>query len=95
MYDSGSADSLLAGAAARVTPAMLFTIALALGAATVTGFAPLQAAIVPFFTCAGLLLLIRQAPSARVGALAGFGFGLGLFGVGVNWIFGSVKDLRN
>ncbi len=72
-------------------PATLFAIAAALGATTVAGFAPIQAGIVPFFTFAGLLLLLRQASSPRIGALAGFGFGLGLFGVGVSWIFISLQ----
>lgn len=72
-------------------PATLFVIAVALGATTVAGFAPIQAGIVPFFTFAGLLLLLRQASSPRIGALAGFGFGLGLFGVGVSWIFISLQ----
>lgn len=79
------------GANMLLRPSMLFAAALALGAATVAGFAPLQASFVPFFTLAGLFVLVRQAPSPRIGALAGFGFGLGLFGVGVSWIFISLQ----
>lgn len=72
-------------------PATLFPTAAAWGATTVAGVAPIQAGIVPFFTFAGLLLLLRQASSPRLGALAGFGFTLGLFGVGVSGIFISLQ----
>lgn len=90
-HTTGPAVGRLASVTVRATPAMRFVSALALGAITVVGFAPIHAALVPFFTFAGLLLLVWQAPSARVAALAGFGFGLGMFGVGVSWIFVSLQ----
>lgn len=83
----GSADR----AASPLNPAVRFTISLALGAVTVTGFAPIQAHLVPFVTFAGLFLLLNRGLSPRTGALTGFCFGLGLFGVGVSWIFLSLQ----
>ena len=67
-------------------------IALAAGAASVAGFAPVGAAFLPFLTLAGLLLLWRRAASPRAAALSGFAFGAGLFGAGVSWVYVSLHD---
>lgn len=63
-------------------------IALLLGAATVTGFAPYAWFPVPLFTLAILFWLWKRHPSRS--AWLGFAFGLGLFGVGVSWIYISL-----
>ncbi|MDR1935622.1 MAG: apolipoprotein N-acyltransferase [Candidatus Accumulibacter sp.] len=67
---------------------------LALGAASVTAFAPFGAFPVLWLTLGGLYALLgaaadRQAP-AREGALLGGLFGLGGFLAGVSWIFVSL-----
>jgi apolipoprotein N-acyltransferase len=61
--------------------------ALLLGAATVLGFAPFGFSALPCLTLAGLLALWRHAASPRIAAWLGFAFGLGLFGVGVSWLY--------
>ena len=62
--------------------------ALLLGAATVLGFAPYAWFPVPLFSLAALFWLWQRHPSR--GAWLGFAFGLGLFGVGVSWIYISL-----
>ncbi|MEP7183896.1 MAG: apolipoprotein N-acyltransferase, partial [Betaproteobacteria bacterium] len=68
-------------------PALRIAFALAAGAATVFGFAPFGAAALPVVTLALLILLWADAPSPRAAAWLGFSFGLGLFGVGVPWVY--------
>ena len=63
-----------------------------LGAASVAGYAPLNWYAVPVFALAGLFLLWHKAATARAAALIGFSFGLGLFGVGVSWVYVSLHD---
>ncbi len=62
-------------------------IALVAGGATVFAFAPFGASLLPFVTLALLVVLWQDAASARTAAGLGFAFGVGLFGVGVPWVF--------
>ena len=66
--------------------------ALAAGALSVAGFAPLAAFPLPFLTLAGLLLLWRLAATPRAAFRIGFAFGAGLFGAGVSWVYVSLHD---
>ena len=66
--------------------------ALAAGALSVLGFAPLAAFPLPFATLAGLLFLWRSAATPRVAFRIGFAFGAGLFGAGVSWVYVSLHD---
>ena len=61
-------------------------VAALLGAATVLGFSPFGLALLPPLLLAGLFLLISRATPRQAG-WAGFGFGLGLFGMGASWVF--------
>ncbi|MRR50690.1 MAG: apolipoprotein N-acyltransferase [Rhodocyclaceae bacterium] len=67
-------------------------VALALGAATVLGFAPFGLFPIPFLT---LALLVRQwagATSAWRAALLGMAWGLGFFLAGVSWVYVSLHE---
>ncbi|HEX6827797.1 MAG TPA: apolipoprotein N-acyltransferase, partial [Burkholderiales bacterium] len=66
--------------------------ALALGAATVPGFAPFHLFPLPVLSLAGLYWLWSRAEDGRRAALVGFAFGLGLFGAGTSWIYVSLHD---
>jgi len=57
------------------------------GAATVFGFAPFGAPLVPIVMLALLLLLWQGAAMPRIAAWTGFAFGFGLFGAGVSWVY--------
>jgi apolipoprotein N-acyltransferase len=57
------------------------------GAATVFAFAPFGLAALPVVTLAFLVWLLQRAATARMAALLGFAFGLGLFTVGVSWVY--------
>ncbi len=63
---------------------------LALGCASVAGFAPWFVWPLVPLGLAGLFLIWRSAPLARVDS--GFCFGLGLFTAGVHWIYISLHD---
>ncbi|TMH18449.1 MAG: apolipoprotein N-acyltransferase, partial [Betaproteobacteria bacterium] len=68
-------------------PAALATLAaLLLGAATVFSFSPFGASLLPALTLAGLFALWRTSSPGRAFAL-GLAFGLGLFAVGVSWVY--------
>jgi apolipoprotein N-acyltransferase len=68
-----------------------FLIALTLGLASVPGFAPFDYFFLPVLTLAGLFFLWRQATPGRA-ILVGYGFGLGLFGAGVSWVYVSIHQ---
>ncbi len=67
-----------------------WAIAAALGALTVTGYAPFWIYPVPLLTFAGLFLLWQRAADARAAAITGFAFGLGWFLGGVSWVYVSL-----
>ena len=60
-----------------------------LGALAVAGFAPLGWFFLPVLSLAGLFWLARDAAPGRAFRL-GWSFGLGLFLVGVSWVFVSI-----
>lgn len=68
------------------------TVPFFLGALTVAGFAPFDIFILPVATLAVLFRLWARAPSGRGAAWIGMAFGLGLFGVGVSWVYVSLHD---
>lgn len=76
----------------RVTLERSSLAALALGAVTVTGFAPFYLYPVPLFTIALLLRLWNHAPSPKRAAALGWWFGLGFFMTGVSWVYVSLHD---
>jgi len=61
--------------------------ALAAGALSVLGFAPLQIFPLPILALAVLAWLGARAASPRAAALLGFAFGFGLFACGIGWIY--------
>ena len=63
-----------------------------LGALTVLGFAPFYFYFLPPLTVATLFYLWLHAGSRRAAFMIGFMFGLGLFGVGVSWVYVSMHD---
>ena len=62
-------------------------LAVLAGAASVFGFAPFGAALLPVVTLALLIVLWQRAATPRAAAIVGFAFGLGLFGAGVSWVY--------
>jgi apolipoprotein N-acyltransferase len=67
-----------------------WAIAAALGALTVTGYAPFWLFPLPLLTFAGLFALWQRAPDARAAAITGFVFGIGWFVAGVSWVYVSL-----
>jgi apolipoprotein N-acyltransferase len=65
-------------------------VAFLAGAATVTAFSPFDLFPVALAAFAVLAHLWLTAPNARTAAWLGFCFGLGLFGVGVSWVYISL-----
>lgn len=61
-------------------------VALAAGAASATGFAPLGLWPVTLIAFAVLIALIHAAPIGRAALLRGWSFGVGHFALGLNWI---------
>ena len=68
------------------------SIALMLGAITVSGFAPDAVFFLPLLTLAVLFLLWSRASSRKAAAYTGFAFGLGYFGAGVSWVYISIHE---
>ena len=62
---------------ARIAGGARWFAALALGAASVFGFAPFHLSALPILTLALLFVLWRQSASPRAAAALGFAFGLG------------------
>jgi apolipoprotein N-acyltransferase len=71
-------------------PILKFAIAALLGALTPLGFAPVGWFPLPILTLAGLFHLARAASPGESFRL-GFSFGLGMFLVGVSWIYISIS----
>ena len=65
-------------------------LSLAAGAATTFAFAPYDISVIPFITLALLFHIWRSAGAGRA-FINGYLFGLGLFGVGVNWLHISIN----
>lgn len=61
-----------------------------LGALTVLGFAPFNLFWLPWLTLAALLVLWQQAATPAQVFRLGLAFGLGLYGVGIYWIYISL-----
>jgi len=70
----------------RLTPRRRWSLALALGLVSATGFAPLGAWPLTIVAVAGLLWLLGTVRSPRAAAAVGWWFGLGNFTLGLNWI---------
>ncbi|MFN5778890.1 MAG: apolipoprotein N-acyltransferase, partial [Novosphingobium sp.] len=61
-------------------------LALGLGALAATGFQPLGLWPLTLLAVAGLIALVRQAPTWKQATLIGWCFGVGHFTLGNNWI---------
>lgn len=59
---------------------------------SVSGFAPFYLFPVPLIMLMLLATIWRNCSNAKQAALAGFCFGLGMFGAGVTWIYVSLHD---
>jgi apolipoprotein N-acyltransferase len=67
-------------------------ISIALGALAVLGFAPYYIFPAPIIALIGLVVLWAKTESAKSRFLLGFCFGLGLYCVGIYWIYISLHD---
>ena len=55
------------------------------------GFAPYEWRLIPFISLTVLILLLQDQTALRA-ARRGFLFGLGMFGLGVSWVYNSLYD---
>jgi len=78
-----------AGAAALIR---LLVLPFLLGAAAVAGFAPFYLYPLPILALSGLLLFWERSRDSRSAATIGLSFGLGMFLVGVSWVYVSLHD---
>jgi len=69
-----------------------FLLSVALGAASVLGFAPFYLNPVPIATLAGLAWLWRRTHVVGHTVSLGLGFGLGYFFGGTSWVYVSMHD---
>ncbi len=69
-----------------------YLISIALGALSVLGFAPFCIFPAPIIALIGLIVLWAKTESAKSRFLLGFCFGLGLYCVGIYWIYISLHD---
>ena len=67
-------------------------LAFALGALSVLGFAPFYISPIPIFAIAGLCYLWAKTATPAGAWLLGFSYGLGLYCVGIYWIYISLHD---
>lgn len=65
------------------------------GIVAVAGFSPFYWYPATIIAITGIYLIWKNAPSIKQAALCGFGFGMGLFGVGIYWIFISLHTYGN
>ncbi|HEX7026310.1 MAG TPA: apolipoprotein N-acyltransferase, partial [Gammaproteobacteria bacterium] len=75
----------------EVKPPLGDAFALVAGLIMPLGFAPFEWRWLPYVSLA-LLLLLLDAGSARRAFFRGFLFGLGMFGLGVSWVYNSLHD---
>jgi apolipoprotein N-acyltransferase len=73
-------------------PFPTYLILFLLGASTVLAFAPFYLFPVSIISLAGLCWVWQQSPSSRQAFKAGFVYGLGLYVVGIYWIYISLHD---
>lgn len=73
-------------------PRLALLAALALGALSVAGLAPLSWWWLPPCAVAGLVLLWQGATPGRAARL-GFAFGIGWFCIGISWVYVSMHDV--
>ena len=78
----------------RLTPAWADAVACVAGALLPLAFSPFDIFPLAIFAPALLFLLWRDISSARA-ARRGFLFGIGLFGVGVSWVYVSMHNFGN
>ena len=69
-----------------------YLLAAALGALAVLGFAPFYIFPIPIIALVGLVVLWAKTDSAKLRFKLGFCFGLGLYCVGIYWIYISLHD---
>ncbi|MBC7755044.1 MAG: apolipoprotein N-acyltransferase [Bdellovibrio sp.] len=69
-----------------------FFVCVLLGALTVLGFAPFYIFAAPIIALIGLIYFWAKTESAKSRFLLGFCFGLGLYCVGIYWIYISLHD---
>ena len=74
-----------------VNPVLGDLLVVGFGLLVSLGFAPFAYRVAPFLAIAALLLLLETI-SVKRALLRGFLFGLGMFGLGVSWIFNSLYD---
>jgi apolipoprotein N-acyltransferase len=70
----------------------IYVLAFALGAATVLGFAPFYIFPIPIIAIAGLCVLWLKTSTPGAAWILGFSYGLGLYCVGIYWIYISLHD---
>lgn len=68
-------------------------VSLIAGSLTVLGFAPFYWAGLPFLTLALLCWLVFQPNTPRRAAWLAFWFGMGLYCVGIHWLYFSLHDI--
>ncbi|MEO1957775.1 MAG: apolipoprotein N-acyltransferase [Methylophilaceae bacterium] len=67
-------------------------IAFSLGAFAVLGFAPFYIFPATIISLIGIIYLWAKAPSAKACLKLGFQFGLGLYSIGISWVYISLHD---
>ncbi len=72
-----------------------FVLAFLGGIFAVAGFAPLDIFPLPIMALALLFRLWGQAATPRAALRIGFGFGLGMFGAGVGWVYVALHNYGN
>lgn len=70
-------------------------LALVAGALAPLGLAPFNAWPLVIVSCFGLLLTLQTARSTKQAAIRGWLYGVGLFGVGVSWVYVSIHNFGN
>lgn len=73
-------------------PTHQLLVAFLLGAFAVLGFAPYYIFLAPIVSLIGIYYLWAKAPDAKAALKLGFLFGLGLYTVGIYWIYISLHD---